>query len=67
MFTDGCSSAESAARALQMQQTEEDKLHVQNNVEKISAAPAEEPKTSASIQRDDEKQRNTDHPLTSDK
>lgn len=49
-----------------MQQTNQDKLHVQNNVE-ISADSAGEPKTSASIQRDDEKQTNAGHPLTSGK
>lgn len=54
MFIDDCSPAESATRALQMQQTDEDKLHVQNGVEKISADSAGEPETSDSIQRDDE-------------
>lgn len=47
-----------------MQQTDEDKLHVENNGETISAG---EPKTSTSIQRDDEKQKNAGQPLTSDK
>lgn len=50
-----------------MQQTDEDKLHLQNNVEKISADSAGEPKPSTAIQGDDEKQRNSGQPLTSEK
>lgn len=65
-FTDICSAAESATRALQMQQPDKDKLHVQNNVETIPADFAGEPK-SASIQRADENQRNSGQALTSDK
>lgn len=65
-MTDNCSPAEPATSALQMQQTNQDKLHVQNNVE-ISADSAGEPETSASIQRDDKKQTNAGNPLTSGK
>lgn len=49
-----------------MPQTDKDKLLLQNNVEKISADSAGEPKPSASSQRDDGTQRNAGHPLTSD-
>lgn len=59
MFTDDCSPAESATRALQMQPNGEDKLQAQNNLEKISADSA--------IQREDEKQKTAGQLLTSDK
>lgn len=48
-----------------MQQIGEDQSHLHNNVEEISADFAGETKISASIQKDDEEQQNSGHPLPS--